>query len=114
VATPIARQPNWSMIAVFAGLQMVRIWVIATLGPYWTTRIITIDDAPLVRTGPFRFVRHPNYWVVVLEIATLPLAFGDWMIAMTWSVFNGLLLRHRITVEAQILENRRPNAALGS
>ena len=95
-ATPLDKQPVWALIGVFFVLQGLRVWVIATLGRYWTTRIITIDSAPLVRGGPFRFVRHPNYWVVTGEIAVLPLAFGAWEVALIWSILNALLLRHRI------------------
>ena len=105
-ATPLATQPIWPLVGVFFILQLVRVWVIATLGRYWTTRIITIDDAPLVRGGPFRFVRHPNYWVVTGEIAVLPLAFGAWEIALIWSILNALLLRHRIAMEGAALEPR--------
>jgi len=104
--TPPHRQPYWALILVFAGLQLLRVWVISTLGPYWTTRIITLDEAPIVRAGPYRFVRHPNYWVVVGEIAVLPLAFGDWPVAIIWSVLNALLLRHRIGVEMAALAPR--------
>jgi methyltransferase len=103
---PVDRQPSWPLIAVYAVLQLCRVWVIATLGPYWTTRIITVDDAPLVTRGPFRFVRHPNYWVVCAEIAVLPLAFRDWPVALIWSVLNALLLRHRIRVEGEALRAR--------
>ena len=106
VATPLYLQPNWALIAVFVVLQLTRVWVIATLGPYWTTRIITLDGAPLVRAGPFRFVRHPNYWVVVGEIAVLPLAFGEWQIALVWSILNALLLRYRIGMETEALAGR--------
>ncbi len=98
--TPLDAQPIWPLVGVFFVLQALRVWVIATLGRYWTTRIVTIDDAPLVRRGPFRFVRHPNYWVVTGEIAVLPLAFGAWEIAIVWSILNALLLRHRIAVES--------------
>jgi methyltransferase len=97
--TPLSVKPIWPLIGVFAILQLGRVWVIATLGPYWTTRIITLDGAPVVRAGPYRFVRHPNYWVVTSEIAVLPLAFHDWAITVAWSVLNALLLRHRIGVE---------------
>jgi methyltransferase len=106
LATPPRTQPSWVLIGLFALLQLARIWVIATLGPYWTTRVITVDDVPVVRTGPYRFVRHPNYWVVVGEIAVLPLAFHDWAIALVWSVLNALLLRHRIRVETAALAPR--------
>ena len=107
VLTPLERWPNWWLIGVFVVLQALRVWVIATLGAYWTTRVITLDDAPLVTDGPFRFVRHPNYWIVIGEIAVLPLAFGQWPIALVWSVLNALLLRHRIAVESAAIAPRR-------
>ncbi|MFN3524242.1 MAG: isoprenylcysteine carboxyl methyltransferase family protein [Phenylobacterium sp.] len=106
-ATPLAREPSWALLAVYAALQALRVWVIAALGPYWTTRIISLDGAPLVRRGPYRWVRHPNYWIVTAEIAVLPLAFGDWLVALVWSVLNALLLRHRIGVESRALAARQ-------
>jgi methyltransferase len=110
VATPPRTGPSWPLIGVFAVLQLLRVWIIATLGPYWTTRVITLDGAPIVRSGPYRLVRHPNYWVVVGEIAVLPLAFHDWAIALVWSILNALLLRHRIRVETAALAPRIPAA----
>lgn len=107
VTVPADTPPNWFLLGIFALLQLLRVWVVATLGPYWTTRIITLADAPLVRHGPFRFMRHPNYAVVVAEIAVLPLAFGAWPIALIWSIANALLLRHRIQVENAALQSRR-------
>lgn len=106
LATPPPLQPSWLLIGLFAVLQLLRVWIIATLGPYWTTRVITLDGAPIVRSGPYRFVRHPNYWVVVGEIAVLPLAFHDWAIAFVWSILNALLLRHRIRIETAALAPR--------
>jgi methyltransferase len=106
LTTPIDEQPAWPLIGVFVVLQLIRVWVIATLGPYWTTRVITLDDAPIVRAGPYRFVRHPNYWVVVGEIAVLPLAFHDWPVAIVWSLLNALLLRHRLRVETAAIAGR--------
>jgi len=111
VTTPIDRQPYWPLIGVFVVLQLLRVWVVATLGPYWTTRIITLDEAPIVRRGPFRFVRHPNYCVVVAEIAVLPLAFGNWPVALIWTILNALLLRHRIRIEMGALSDREARAA---
>ncbi|MCW0235090.1 MAG: hypothetical protein OJJ21_15925 [Ferrovibrio sp.] len=107
LTVPAETQPDWSLLGVFALLQLLRIWVVATLGPYWTTRIITLDDAPLVRRGPFRWLRHPNYTVVVAEIAVLPLAFGAWPVALVWSLLNAALLWHRIRVENAALQTRR-------
>ncbi len=111
--TPLDSWPNWWLIGVFAVLQLLRVWVIATLGPYWTTRVITLDDAPLVTGGPFRYVRHPNYWIVIGEIAVLPLAFGQWQVALVWSALNALLLRHRIAVESTAIALRQ-NPAQGN
>jgi methyltransferase len=110
LATPPRTQPSWPLIGVFAVLQLLRVWVIATLGPYWTTRVITLDDAPIVRSGLYRYVRHPNYWVVTGEIAILPLAFHDWAVAVVWSILNALLLRHRIRVETAALAPRVASA----
>ena len=106
VAAPWERWPEPILISVFVALQLARVWVIATLGPYWTTRIITLDSAPLVTGGPFRFVRHPNYLIVTAEIAILPLAFGLWWVAGAWSVLNALLLRHRIGIEMSAISGR--------
>lgn len=100
---PPAAPVNWGWLAVFVLLQAGRLWVIATLGPRWTTRVIVVPDAPLVRRGPYRFVRHPNYAIVAAEIAVLPLAFGAWRIALGFSVVNALLLAHRIRVEDRAL-----------
>lgn len=97
---------NWWLIGLFAVLQAARIWVIATLGPYWTTRLISLPGTPLIRSGPFRFVRHPNYLVVTIEIATLPLAFGEYLVAIGFTVLNAALLAVRIREEERALANR--------
>lgn len=91
------------LLAVFAVLQLLRVWVLATLGPRWTTRIIVTRDAPLVRRGPFRFVRHPNYMVVTAEIAVLPLTFGLVWVALLFTVLNAAMLTVRIRAENRAL-----------
>jgi len=91
------------LLAVFAVLQLMRVWVLATLGPRWTTRIIVTRDAPLVRRGPFRFVRHPNYMVVTAEIAVLPLTFGLVWVALLFTVLNAAMLTVRIRAENRAL-----------
>ncbi|WP_142850004.1 isoprenylcysteine carboxyl methyltransferase family protein [Telmatospirillum sp. J64-1] len=98
---------NPFLLVLFALLMAARLWVISSLGPYWTTRIITVHNEPLVRRGPYRLMRHPNYAVVVGEIAVLPLAFGAWQIALVFSLLNGALLAWRIHVENQVLAVRR-------
>ncbi len=98
---------EWWLLEAFALLQCFRIWVVATLGPYWTTRVLTIEGAPLVRSGPYRFLRHPNYLVVALEIAVLPLAFGEVAVAIVFSALNGALLALRLRVENTALAARR-------
>lgn len=91
------------LLGVFVMLQAARVWVIATLGPRWTTRIITLQGAPLVSKGPYRFVSHPNYVVVALEIAVLPLAFGLWGYAIVFTLLNAVMMWVRIRSEAAAL-----------
>lgn len=100
----------WPLIAVFLLLQLGRLWVLASLGRRWTTRIIVTPGAPLVAGGPFRFVRHPNYVVVVLEIAVLPLAFGLWEAALIFSLLNAAVLVIRVRAEEKALAAAAPEA----
>jgi methyltransferase len=90
-------------LALFVLLQLARVWVIATLGPRWTTRIIVLPEAPLVRRGPYRFVNHPNYVVVAAEIAVLPLVFGLWQLAAIFTALNAAVLTIRIREENRAL-----------
>ena len=94
------------LLIVFAILQGLRLWVLLSLGRYWTTRVITVPGAPLVRRGPYRFLRHPNYVVVAAEIAVLPLAFRAWAVAALFSALNAGLLTWRIFLEDQALAPR--------
>ncbi|RJF82058.1 hypothetical protein D3877_18480 [Azospirillum cavernae] len=109
LVVPADAPVNLWLLALFALLQAGRVWVIATLGRFWTTRIITLPDAPLVRRGPFRWVRHPNYLIVAGELAVLPLMFGQVGLALLFSVLNLPLTRHRVAVENAALRDR-PNA----
>jgi len=90
-------------LILFALLQLGRLWVIATLGERWTTRIIVLPGAPLVKAGPYRWVNHPNYLIVIGEIAVLPLVFGLPMVAIVFSLLNGLILWVRIRAENRAL-----------
>jgi methyltransferase len=100
----------WPAVAGYALVEIARLWVMVSLGRYWTTRILIPRNAPLVRRGPYRFLRHPNYWVVAFEIALLPLALGSWTLAAVFSVLNAAVLFQRIRVEEGSLAPRR-NAA---
>ncbi len=106
VYIPASTAPNWWLLGAYAALQPLRLWTIATLGPYWTTRIISVPGAPIVRSGPYRILRHPNYAVVCAEIAILPLAFGAIEIAIVFSILNASLLSWRIRVEERALTLR--------
>lgn len=90
-------------LAIFVLLLLARFWVIATLGQRWTTRIIVLPDSPLVKEGPYRFLNHPNYWVVIGEIAVLPLVFGLPWVALIFTILNAAVLWVRIREENRAL-----------
>src|SRR5450830_403068 len=93
--------PLW--LAVFILLQAGRLWVIASLGRRWTTRVIVLPGVAPVARGPYRWLRHPNYLIVVLEIAVVPLALGLPLFALVFSLANAALLAYRIRVENHAL-----------
>ena len=97
------RPVNLLWLAVYVLLQGARGWVLATLGRRWTTRIIVLPGEPLVKSGPYRFVDHPNYLVVAGEIAVLPLVFGFWDLAILFSLLNAAVLSVRIQIENEAL-----------
>ncbi len=92
-----------TMGAVFAIGLALRYWAIRTLGERWSTRVVAVPGEPLVDRGPFRWLRHPNYLGVVLEIASLPLVHSCWLTAVIFEVGNGVVLRRRIQVEEGLL-----------
>jgi methyltransferase len=102
---------NWIALGVYLALQILRAWVMATLGPRWTTRIIVLPDAPLVTDGPYRYLRHPNYVVVSGEIAVLPLALHLPELAVVFTTLNAIILFIRIRAEDRALATSRRLAA---
>lgn len=94
------------LLAFFVTTQLLRLWTLASIGRWWTTRIISAPHFQRVRRGPYRFISHPNYLVVVLEIAIVPLMLGLPWVAVVFSILNTILLRHRIGVENQVLGER--------
>lgn len=93
--------PFW--LSVFVALQIGRLWVIASLGRRWTTRVMVLPGAVPVARGPYRWLRHPNYFIVVLEIAVVPLALGLPVFALIFSAANAALLAYRIRIENEAL-----------
>jgi methyltransferase len=97
------QEVGWLALAGFAALQVVRLWVLISLGSRWTTRIIVLPGEPLIVSGPYRYLSHPNYAIVAGEIALLPLALNLPWLAPVFSVLNGLALALRIRIEARAL-----------
>lgn len=107
------REPDMFWLAMFVLLQFARFWVIATLGPRWTTRIIVLPGTPLVGEGPYRFLNHPNYWVVAGEIAVLPLVFGLPWVALIFTLLNAAALWIRVREEDRALSSSRAKGGSG-
>ncbi len=101
-AAPIA----WPLIAYYVALQIVRYWVIASLGPFWTHRIITLPGAPIARSGPYRYLSHPNYAVTIIETFVLPLAFGALALASIMTALWWVVLSVKIKLEDEALADR--------
>ncbi len=90
-------------LALFLLVQPLRCWAVFSLGENWNTRILVVPGAELVKRGPYRYLKHPNYVVVAVEIFTFPLIFGAWITALVFSVLNAVLLSVRIREENRAL-----------
>lgn len=99
LATPALPALTLISLAVVLGTMILRYWAILSLGDRWNTRVLYEPGRPPVQRGPYRWLRHPNYLAVILEILFLPLIHGAWRTAAVFSLANALLLRHRIRVE---------------
>lgn len=104
-AEPTIR-PDILLLNAFIASQTFRFWTLASIGRWWTTRIISAPHFPRVKRGPYRFIKHPNYALVVVEIALLPLLLGASMMALTFSILNAVLLWWRTRVENAVLGER--------
>jgi len=114
VGRPFLPALGWPMVALVAATMALRWWVIATLGERWTTRIWVVPGAPRVSGGPFRWLRHPNYLAVAVELVALPLVHTAWVTALAFGGANLLLLAHRIRTEDRALDRaQRSGSATG-
>jgi methyltransferase len=104
---PVAMLP----LAMYLGLQIVRYWIIGTLGPYWTHRIITRDSAPIEKRGPYRFLRHPNYAVTIAETFLLPAMFGAYALGFIMTAIWSAVVYYKIVLEDAALSARRAASA---
>lgn len=104
---PASAQIIWPLLLLYLMLQVVRYWVIATLGRYWTHRIITLEDAPVVNRGPYRWLRHPNYVVTIAETFLLPLVFADAAVAVIFGCVWSAVLYYKMLLEDGALKDRR-------
>ena len=93
------RTIDLALLGLFALVELGRLWVLRTLGRRWTTRIIVVPGETPVASGPYRYLRHPNYAVVAAEIALLPLVFGLWQSAVLFTVLNAAMMAVRIGAE---------------
>lgn len=90
-------------LALYLILQVGRAWVLWTLGRRWTTRVIVLPRAPLIRTGPYRWINHPNYVVLAAEVAVLPLVFGLGGVALAFTLLNAIVIALRLRGETAAL-----------
>lgn len=102
-ARPGAAAPFW--VAAWLGAQLLRLAAVRALGERWNVRVLVVPGAPLVRSGPYRWLRHPNYVAVMIESVAAPMMFGAWRTAIAFAVANALVLRVRIACENRALED---------
>lgn len=101
---PVQTRFSLILLITFFGAQVARVWCIASLGRFWNTRVIVLPGAHVVKKGPYRLLRHPNYLVVACEIILLSLIFHAYWTCLAFSALNLLLVSYRISVEEQALE----------
>ncbi|WP_413309258.1 isoprenylcysteine carboxylmethyltransferase family protein [Bacillus sp. 1P10SD] len=93
------------LLIVFIVTQLVRLWAITSLGRYWNTKILILANAKVIKKGPYRFIRHPNYFVVAIELLVVPLLFSSYLTAILFTIFNAIILSRRIQEEEKALQD---------
>jgi len=97
------------LLSVLIAAQILRYWAITSLGKYWNTKILVIRGSGLVKKGPYKYVNHPNYIAVAIEIAVLPLIFSCYLTSVLFTIVNAVLLIRRIKVEEEALSSSLSN-----
>ncbi|MBV7508009.1 hypothetical protein KW850_22595 [Bacillus sp. sid0103] len=109
----ITEKVNWDhglshlwpiLLSVFLMAQIIRIWVITSLGRYWNTKIIVLKNAKIIQKGPYRFIKHPNYFVVTIELVVVPLLYDLYFTAGVFTILNAIILMIRIPEEEKALK----------
>lgn len=101
---PLGPLLTTSALLLFLAAQIIRFWAIGSLGRYWNTNVMTADkQAGFVSSGPYQFIRHPNYLAVILEFFSIPLLLGAWRTAIIYTIWNAIVLRYRISLEEKQL-----------
>lgn len=108
---PFVPALGWPMLALVVAAMALRYWAIAALGERWNTRVVVVPGDPAVTSGPYRFVRHPNYLAVAVEMLALPLVHTAWLTALVFSSANAALLARRIAHEEAALARHCDYAA---
>jgi methyltransferase len=89
---------------IFLIAQILRYWAISSLGVYWNTKVLVVPGSQRIRKGPYKYLEHPNYVAVIVEIAVIPLIFSCYLTSILFSIINFILLRRRIEIEENALE----------
>lgn len=98
--------PVWPLLlTIFLAAQAIRIWALFSLGKYWNTKIIVLPNTTIVKKGPYKYLRHPNYTIVVLEILVIPMLFQAYWTAVIFTILNVWMLSVRIPLEEKALMN---------
>lgn len=92
-------------LLIFLLAQVLRYWAISSLGAYWNTKVLVVPDSQRTTKGPYRYLKHPNYVAVVVEIAVIPLIFSCYLTSILFSIFNLILVRRRIRIEENALQS---------
>ena len=93
---------NYMVLAVFLVLIIFKIWTISSLGKYWNTKILRVPNSIFIKKGPYKYFKHPNYFIVICEIIVIPLVFGLYYTAIIFTILNGIMLSVRIKEEEKV------------